>query len=134
MKAQAATEYVAIIAIGLLILIPIVAYLNDLYISYRDENKIASAKAAAIKMTSISNWVFSQGEPAKNIIQVYIPPDVERINFVNNSIVFEIVTRGGIHQVREYSVATLNGNVTNREGYYYILIQAVGNGVNISVV
>ncbi|MCX8178824.1 MAG: hypothetical protein N3D75_03275 [Candidatus Aenigmarchaeota archaeon] len=134
MKAQAATEYVAIIAIGLLILIPIVAYLNDLYISYRDENKIASAKTAAIKITSISNWIFSQGEPAKNIIQVYIPPDVERISFVNNSIVFDVVTRSGIQQIREYSVAALTGNVTNKEGYYYILIQATDNGVSISVI
>ncbi|MBU5690021.1 MAG: hypothetical protein QXM68_02420 [Candidatus Aenigmatarchaeota archaeon] len=134
MKAQSAIEYIAIITIGLFILIPMIVYLNDLYISYRNENKLSSAKTAASKIVSISDWVFSQGEPAKNIIQVYIPADVEKIYFTNNSIIIRLDMGSSYQEVVDYSIANLYGNITEREGYYYLLIQAIDNGVNISVV
>ncbi|MEM5799507.1 MAG: hypothetical protein QXZ43_02480 [Candidatus Aenigmatarchaeota archaeon] len=133
-KAQVATEYLIIVVVGLLILIPIVVYLNDVYISYKDESKVSSAKLTINKLVSLTNWVYSQGEPARATLLIYIPDGVESIDFSGKMISFRIKTKSGFVDISENTLTSVDGYLPIQSGYYNVLVSAVNNTVKITVI
>jgi len=133
-KAQVATEYLVIIAVGVAILIPMIVYLNDMYIAYKDESNVASAKTAAEKLASLTNWVYSQGKPAKVFTGVYLPNGIEEIELENKTITFKMKTKSGIVDVTEETIANIAGSLPVIEGFYNVAIVAEEDFVNITVV
>jgi len=133
-KAQVATEYLVIIAVGVAILIPMVVYLNDMYISYKDDSNIASAKTAAEKIASLTNWVYSQGKPAKVVASVYLPGGIEEIELENKTITFKMKTKSGIVDVSKDTTAIIAGSLPTSKGFYRVAVIAEDDFVNITVV
>ncbi|MBU5688073.1 MAG: hypothetical protein KQA31_01540 [Candidatus Aenigmarchaeota archaeon] len=133
-KSQVATEYLIIVVVGLLILIPIIIYLNDVYISYKDESKVSSAKLTVNKLASLANWVYSQGEPARATSLIYIPEGVVSIDFSEKMINFRIKTKSGFVDVSENAPTSIDGSLPIRSGYYNVLISATNDTVKIIVV
>lgn len=134
MKAQAAMEYFTIVVVGLIIITPMIIYLNDMYLSYSDDNKISLAKITVNKIADSANWVFSQGPPAKVKIEVFIPDNVESISFANNTVNFAVRTKSGVVDVYDTTIMPIYGNLNTKSGYYFISLVAYDNYVNISVV
>lgn len=134
MKAQAAMEYLTIVAVGLIIITPMIIYLNDMYLAYSDENKISLAKITVNKISDSANWVFSQGSPAKVTIEIFIPEGVESISFTNNTVNFAVRTKSGIVDVYDTTIMPIYGTLNPKSGYYFISLVAYDNYVNISVV
>ncbi len=133
-KAQVATEYLVIVALGIAILIPTLVYLNDLYIDYKDQAKLSTAKTTVNKLASLTNWVYSQGEPSMATINIIIPESVDSIIIQNKTISFRIKTRTGLVEISENVLGNVTGSLPTLAGYYKITIQAQNNIVNISVV
>jgi len=132
MKSQLSVEYLIIIAIALVILIPIILYGNELLLGYKDDTKISLARNTVEKIGKNVDWVYSQGEPAQHSIDVYIPEGIEQINLENKIILFKIKTRAGISDIFYTSVANLNGSIPMQNGYYKLSLRAHQNFVNIS--
>ena len=133
MKAQAAEEYMIIISVAILILIPVIYQANKLLIAYRDDNKISSAKNTVDKLGEIADWVFSQGPPAKRTIEIHIPKGVEEITLDNKTINFRMETTSGFSDVFYETVSHLLGTLPTVTVYYFVVLTAYDDYVDISL-
>jgi hypothetical protein len=133
MKAQVAIEYLAIISFALMILIPYTLYLQSVSRNLSEENDLTIASNSVQKIGQTSDWIYSQGQPAKTTILVQIPKNVEEISFNGKMMNWKIRTSSGTSDIYYISVANLTGSLPKTPGYYNVLIQAIENGVNISV-
>jgi len=134
MKSQVAVEYLIIVSVAFMILIPLILFLNQTFIGYSDDNKLSKADTAAKKIGHTADWVYSQGPPAKQTIEVYIPKDIEEVSLINKTLSFKVRTSAGISDVYHETVATLNGTIPITSGYYFLSLVAFQDYVNISVV
>jgi len=134
MKAQAAVEFLIIVSVALMILLPVSFYANQSLMGYRDDTKISLAKNTVNKLGESADWVFSQGSPAKLTLKVYIPDDVYNISLEGKTILFKIRTSAGVTDVFYETVPSLGGSLPTNSGYYYVSLTAYADHVNITVV
>ena len=73
MRAQTAMEYLSIVGIVLVFVIPIWAYLITIEQQTSTELSLSYSKNAARQIADASSLVYSQGPPAKLTFQIYIP-------------------------------------------------------------
>jgi hypothetical protein len=133
MKAQVATEYLIVVSFALMVIIPYVLYLQTVSQNFNESNDLSVASDSVQKIGQTSDWVYSQGEPARLKILVFIPKNVENITFVGRSMNWRVRTSSGVSDIYYNSVANLTGNLPTVSGYYNVLIQAMDSVVNISV-
>ncbi|MEM5836254.1 MAG: hypothetical protein QXR09_01385 [Candidatus Aenigmatarchaeota archaeon] len=133
MKAQVALEYLMIISFALMVLLPYALHLQTVSQNLREDNNLAIASNSLQKIGQAADWVFSQGEPAKITILVQIPANVEEISFAGKMMKWKVRTSAGLSEIYYISSANLTGSLPTTPGYYNLLIQAMGNGVKISV-
>ena len=134
MRAQAAFEYMVIVALVLAFLIPIWAYVTSLEQQTSTQLSISYAKNAAEKIADTADLVYSQGAPARVEVNIYIPKNVESVNITNNTIDFVVRVDSVLNDVTATSAAKLNGTVPNREGTYLFAIEALDSLVQITEV
>jgi hypothetical protein len=133
MKAQIATEYMIIIAFALMILVPYTIYLTSVSQNFSQDNSLAVASNSIKKIGQNADWVYSQGIPSKLDISVVIPDNVQNITISGKEILCKVMTSAGVSDIYYDSIANLTGNLTTSPGQYNVIIQAVANGVQISV-
>jgi type II secretory pathway pseudopilin PulG len=134
MRAQAAFEYMVIVAIVLAFILPIWAYVSSLEQQTTTQLSLSYAKNAAEKLADTANLVFSQGTPARVEVRVYIPRGVEAVTIVNKTIDFKVQTDGVLSDVTATSSASLNGTLPTREGTYLFAVEAKNGFVQITEV
>lgn len=125
MKAQVAVEYLIIMGVALMILLPLSLYLNQTLMGYRDDTKISKAQNTVKKLGQNADWVHSQGPPAKVTVEVYVPEDVAEVSLNNNMILYRVRTSAGISDVFYNTVPALNGTLPDKSQYYYISVTAI---------
>jgi hypothetical protein len=134
MKSQVAVEFLIIVSVAFMILIPLSVYLNQSLIGYKDTNKISKAWNTVKKLGESADWVYSQGPPAKLSIEIYIPDDLEEVSLENNTILFRVRTSAGISDAFYETVPPLSGTLPSDGGYYFVSLTAFSNHVEIEVV
>ncbi len=134
MRGQVAVEYLIIISVSLIIIIPLSLYMNQSLMGYRDDTKISRAWNAVKKIGESTDWVYSQGPPAKLTLEIYIPNDVDEISFDNKTVLFRVRTSSGVSDVFYNTVPEIQGSLPEKSGYYFISLTAFPNYVNVSVV
>lgn len=130
-KAQAAFEYLVIVSIVLVFMIPIWAYVTSTQRDTSIELALTYAKNTANQIADASNLVYSQGPPAKIKINVYIPYGVGNITILNRTIRFRLNVDSGITDIFAFSTAQLNGTLPKKQGYYWIEVEATDDIVQI---
>ncbi|MEM5853549.1 MAG: hypothetical protein QXG39_02990 [Candidatus Aenigmatarchaeota archaeon] len=133
MKSQVALEYLMVISFALMVLVPYTLYLQTVSQNLKDDNNLLVASSSVQKIGQMSDWVFSQGEPAKVTILLQIPNNVEEISFNGKMMKWRVRTSSGVSDIYYFSTANLTGNLSTNPGYYYVSIQAMKDGVNVSV-
>jgi hypothetical protein len=133
MKAQVSIEYLIIVSVALMVLLPLILYARTTFSGYAENNKISLARSAVDKLGGGVNWVYSQGPPAKLTLQLCIP-DLEEISLENRTILFKIETSAGISDIFYETVPELDGYLPTREACYPIQLVAYETYVDISVV
>ena len=132
MKAQVAIEYLIIVSVAIIVLLPLVIYANEMIRNYNEETKISLAKNAVKKLGESADWVYSQGQPAKLTTEVYFPEGIDQASLENNTILLRMKILSGISDVYYSTMSPLNGSIPSNAGYYTISIIAYQNYVNIS--
>ena len=130
-KLQAAFEYLVIVSIVLVFMIPIWAYVTSTQRDTSTELALTYAKNTANQIADASNLVYSQGPPAKIRINVYIPYGVDNITILNSTIRFRLNVDSGITDIFAFSTAQLNGTLPKKQGYYWIEVEATDDTVQI---
>jgi len=133
MKLQIATEYLIIVSFALMVLIPYILYLYSVSQQYQEQTSLTIASESVKKIGEACDWVYLQGEPAKLTLKILMPKNVEGISFINKTIVWKVRTSAGISDVYYNCLSNVTGNLSNKEGEYFVLVEAVEGGVNIGV-
>ena len=133
MKLQIATEYLIIVSFALMVLIPYSLYLYSLSSRYQEQSYLDIASESLRKLGEACDWTYLQGEPAKLTLKIIIPKNVESIYFLNNTILWKVRTSSGISDIYYVCLANITGHLPNKEGEYFVSVNAISGGVNISV-
>lgn len=128
---QAAMEYMVIIILVLLFLIPVWNYVSTAQSSTSTHLSATYAKNAADRLAETAGFVDSQGPPARIIVKVYVPKDVESVTFTNNTIIFRVRSGDSYSDIFSQSTAGLNGTLPIAEGNYRVAVQATAGDVQI---
>jgi hypothetical protein len=117
LRLQSSFELLITVAVGLAILLPIVAIA---FIQIANANSSLSsieAQQAATKLAGIATLVGSEGPPAKQVAQIQIPTGVRYIyvgtlsNGVGHEIVFVVSAPTGVSYVTAYTPVNVSGNL-----------------------
>lgn len=133
MKAQAAIEYMMIISISLVILIPLFFLVNSYISSSKDELKIRALEDGVDSLAEASDMVYFQGYPAKMSISMYIPDGVQSATVSGNLIRVNVRTSSGITDIIALTQANMTGVLPTQSGTHKLKIVAQEDGlVNVS--
>lgn len=131
-KAQSSLELLVTLAFGIIVLLPIVI-IAFIQISASTSNlAVSEAQASSTKLASVAASVGAQGPPAKQLIIVDVPPDVQNIEVGNqnggigHAIIFVVNTNAGPSDVVAYSPVNVSGAMgsASSEGSYLINVSA----------
>ncbi|MGC8669952.1 MAG: hypothetical protein ACP5TL_02250 [Candidatus Micrarchaeia archaeon] len=132
-KAQSSMELLITLSFGLIILLPIVV-LAFMQISASSSTLSSTqAQAAASKLASVATFVGSQGFPAKQLVLVQIPPNVNNIyvgtqsNGVGHEVIFVVNTGSGPDYVTAYTPVNVSGYIEeiSQVGTYLVNVSAM---------
>lgn len=134
MKAQSASEFMIIISATLVLLLPLIFFLNESLMGFRDDTKITLTENVVNKLGESIDWVYSQGTPARLTLEVYVPDGIVNVSMKNRSIFYEVDTSSGVNTIYYDTIPPINGTLPVERGYYKISLIAFDDYVNISVV
>lgn len=135
MKSQSSFELLITMTFGLAILLPVVLIA---FLQLSNSNAaLASGEVqqAASKLSGIATLVGNEGPPAKQIVEIQVPPSVQYIyvgtgtNGVGHEIAFVIRTSGGLSYITSYTPINVSGNLGGdvNPGSYLVNVTAQAN-------
>jgi hypothetical protein len=116
-KSQASFELLITLALGLSILLPIVAYAFLQIANSSSSLASVEAQQAASKLSTVATLVGSEGPPSRQVVQVQIPPGVENIyvgtenNSIGHEIIFTVRSPNGLSYITSYTSVNVSGNI-----------------------
>lgn len=132
-KQQSSLELLITLSFGLAILLPIVIIA---FIQVSNSNTSLSAiesQQAASKLSSVATLVGSEGPPARQLVQINVPPGVQNIYVgntmvggVGHEIIFQIVSALNSSYVTTYTPVNVSGNLggISTQGTYLVNVTA----------
>ena len=84
MKAQISVEFLIIVGLGIAILSLYVLYSYNFFYSYKSNTEISMTKEALQKIAKNANFVFMQGKPAREKINICLPLSIKNCSIINN--------------------------------------------------
>lgn len=132
LRGQSSLELLITLSFGLIILLPIVI-LAFLQISSSTASlSVSEAQASASKLAAVAANVGSQGPPAKQLVLVDIPPNVQdvyigtQLNGIGRAITFVINTNAGPSDVVAYTPVNVSGSLGSitAQGTYLVNVSA----------
>lgn len=134
MRGQVSVEYVMIVGISLVILIP--AIISGITATQLYQQKVTEKQLeqVAFDITSIADELAFEGPPAKRTLRAYFPDGLEKIQTENNTIIFTYQAGPGTRQVvLSTTYANLSWNATNMgQGYRNLVLTAEARRVVVT--
>ena|SRR3989344_7035686 len=125
-KGQAALEYLFVVGLVLMILIP----LSNLAFKRANVSVTLSDASTAINLIAkTADEVFFLGPGNKNTIDIYFPSSISNISITNNEIIFNLNIFEENTEVFQISKANLSGNLTNFKGVHIVVIEHLDSGI-----
>lgn len=131
-KLQSSFELLITLSFGLALLIPIIVIA---FIQIANANTSLSAiesQQAASKLSNVATLVGSEGYPARQLVQVNIPPGVinifvgNTVNGVGHVIIFEVISPINASFITTYTPVNVSGQLgsISTQGTYLINVSA----------
>ncbi len=131
-KAQASLELLITLSFGIAILLPLVIVA---FVQLANSNSALSSiesQEAASKLSSVATLIGSEGPPAKQLVQIEMPPGVEYLyvgsinNSIGHEIIFVIRSANGPSYITSYTPVNVSGNLGGivNQGTYLVNISA----------
>ena len=122
-RGQISLEYALVIGFSLLILIPTILIANTYSAQYQDRIAVHEAQRAVDMIVDNADTVHLEGMPARRTITVTLPPNIDNINTINNTIIIHM--NMGSHTVyasAKYANITWDASYVG-QGRYALVIQ-----------
>jgi uncharacterized protein (UPF0333 family) len=114
-RAQSSLELLITLSFGLVVLLPIIT-LAIIQISASSSTlSVAEAQQAADRLAAVAVQVGTQGFPARQLVVLQIPEDVQAVyvgttsNGLGNEVIFVLDTNGGQDYVTAYTPINVSG-------------------------
>ena len=118
-RGQAGIEYIVLIGVLLVFLIPIVYYSLD---QSSFQVKVSQIENALKRLTKASDSVYALGPGARDVVVITMPHGIEEIQIENYTINFKVSILGGISDYGFPTIANVTGTFPKTPGTYRILI------------
>jgi uncharacterized protein (UPF0333 family) len=131
MKAQSSVEYMMVLAILIIIVLPLLYYaMNQLTNSI----KINNADETVNVLANAADSVYALGEGSRKYVWINMPSGIENAYMNNNLINIDLNVFGGISNIYAKTKANLTGVLPISKGTYRVVIEMLESGnVFISV-
>jgi hypothetical protein len=134
-RLQSSFELLITLAFGLAILMPLVIIAFIQLSGATSSLSAIQAQQAASKLASFSAVVGSEGPPAKQLVQIQMPPNVRFIyvgninNNVGHEIIFVITSPTGLSYITSYTPVNVSGNLggISSTGTYLVNVTALSS-------
>ena len=131
-RGQSSLELLITLSFGLIILLPIVVLAFVQISTSTSTLSVTEAQGAATKLADITTAVGSQGYPARQLVLIQMPPNVQNIfignqtNGVGHEIIFIVSTNAGPSYITAYTPINISGNLSSSSspGTYLINVSA----------
>jgi hypothetical protein len=132
-KAQVSLEYLSVIGISLLMIIPLLLLFAHQSVSYQDDVNIAHLETVAGELMKASEEVFYLGPPTQKQLRLYFPDRLESIVIEEQAIVFTLHYSGSTitYPVTSNLPLNLHGTIDSRGGLHIITVTALPTGVHL---
>jgi hypothetical protein len=132
MKSQSSFELLVTMTFGLAILLPLVIIAFLQLSNSNTSLSAAEAQQAANKLSSIATLVGTEGPPAKQVVQIQVPPQVQFIfvgtskNGIGHEVIFVTRSPNGASYITSYTPINVSGNLGGQvnQGTYLINVSA----------
>jgi hypothetical protein len=133
LRLQSSFELLVTLVFGLAVLMPLVIIAFIQLAGATVSLSSIQAQQAASKLATVASIVGSQGAPAKQLVQIQVPPNVKFIfvgnvsNNVGHEIIFVVSSPTGLSYVTSYSPVNVSGNLggISATGTYLINVSAM---------
>lgn len=141
-RAQSSFELLVTLAFGLAILMPLVIIAFIQLAGANTSLTAIESQQAASKLSSIATLIGSEGAPAKQLVQIQVPPNVRLIyvgnvnNTVGHEIIFVVTSQSGLSYVTSYTPVNVSGNLggITSTGTYLVNVTAMASCPSNSLV
>ncbi len=133
-KAQIAMEYLLILGITLIMLLPIFVIVYTYTTISDDQISQRQALQIARKIVDTAETVYYFGEPTKTTLELEFPSNIKTAVVLPHTVLFVMETPVGDTDIFSDSQINLTGELPQGSGTYKLRIQALSNRVNISIV
>ena len=131
-RCQASMEYVIIVGFVVVITIPLIL----IYYNYTDRTNdtIITNQAEQImrKVVDAAESVYFLGEPSQTVLKVYVPNYIKQAVVSGKEIYYVVDTGSMKFDVSQVSSVNITGSLPITPGIHFIIIKAIGNGVDVS--
>lgn len=132
MRAQSSLELLITLSFGLIILLPVVVLAFVQVANTTSTLSTTQAQATANKLASIAAAVGAQGYPARQLVLIQVPPNINNIfigtlsNGVGHEIAFSVATSAGTSYVTAYTPVNTSGYLesASQPGTYLVNVSA----------
>ncbi|MFH1106794.1 MAG: hypothetical protein V1787_02765 [Candidatus Micrarchaeota archaeon] len=131
-RAQAATEYLMMMGLALLIVVPLWFFVNDSVGKTRQELQFSYAKVAVNKIRDAADVVYIQGPPARIYMELQFPDNIHSATVGGREILIRMPTPSGFTDVYSVTIGDVQGSLPTRAGLVRILVKSEGNYVNVT--
>jgi len=134
MRGQTAVEYLLLFSLVFAILTILTYYAQELTERNREEIITSNAVIAVNKIVEAADIVYTQGEPSQITLSVYVPENVQAIEFSNNMIIFKVKISSGINDIFASSKAQFypSSYISNDFGTKRIRVKAEAGYVKVT--
>lgn len=125
-RGQAGIEYVIMIGILLIFLIPIIYYsLNEANVNI----KLTQLENAVRRVVKAADSVHALGPGSSQVVVVTLPKGIQSATIYDKEILLKVSMFGGVSDVHYPSKANLTGTFPTGEGTYNIVLSSKRDGV-----
>ncbi|MDE1873688.1 MAG: hypothetical protein KGI04_01030 [Candidatus Micrarchaeota archaeon] len=134
-RLQSSFELLVTLAFGLAILLPLVIIAFIQLASTNTNLSAIQSQQAASKLASTATLIGSQGPPAKQLVQIQVPPNVRFIyvgnvnNTIGHEVIFVITSPSGLSYITAYTPVNVSGSLggITSTGTYLVNVTSVAS-------
>ncbi len=131
-KSQAALEYLMVVSIALMMLVPVVLEGWQSAAQLGTNINFQKARSAASQIADAAKTVYFQGVPSAMTINVVFPENIILTNVSGKELYFKMKVKDSSTDVVEFFDFNVTGNLSNVSGMHEIYLEALPNVVNIT--
>ncbi|MFP4116760.1 MAG: hypothetical protein ACLFTY_01965 [Candidatus Aenigmatarchaeota archaeon] len=132
-EGQASTEYLMIMIIAMLILIPLVSLVYSQTARSREDMGKAALRDSLQSLADSADMVQAQGYPARITKSLHLPSGTSRTNVTQNHFVVRVESASGPTDYSAETSANLTGDLPVKPGSYKITLKMEEEGfVNVT--